>query len=70
LGILHLNPQDTQNLNFKILANTTMLVNIWAIGHDLKVWKNPSKFDLDQIFGSNINIKRSNYNLLPFGSGR
>jgi coumaroylquinate(coumaroylshikimate) 3'-monooxygenase len=44
-------------------------VNVWAIGHDPKVWKRPLEFDLNQVFGLDINVGGSNYNLLPFGSG-
>jgi cytochrome P450 len=44
-------------------------VNIWAIGFDLKVWKKPLEFDLDQFSNFDIKVGGSSYNLLPFGSG-
>jgi coumaroylquinate(coumaroylshikimate) 3'-monooxygenase len=57
-----------QILNKCFITNTNVLVNIlWAIGCDPKVWKRPLKFNLDQFFGLDINVGKSNYNLLPFG---
>jgi cytochrome P450 len=46
-----------------------MLVNIWAIGHDPKVWKKPLQFDPDQFSNSDIKVGGLSYSLLPFGSG-
>jgi cytochrome P450 len=37
LGVPHHNNTDAQILNYKIHANTTLFVNIWAIGRDSKV---------------------------------
>jgi coumaroylquinate(coumaroylshikimate) 3'-monooxygenase len=70
LGVPHFNSKDVQILNYKIPANTNVLINIWAIGRDPKIWKNPLEFDPDRFSNSNINVGGSNYNLLPFGSGR
>ncbi|CAK9854903.1 unnamed protein product, partial [Sphagnum jensenii] len=70
LGVPHLNTKDVQILNYKILANTTVIVNIWAIGRDSKVWKKPLEFDPDRFSNSDIKVGGSSYNLLPFGSGR
>jgi coumaroylquinate(coumaroylshikimate) 3'-monooxygenase len=70
LGVPHFNSKDVQILNYKIPANTNVLINIWAIGRDPKIWKKPLEFDPDRFSNSNINVGGSNYNLLPFGSGR
>jgi cytochrome P450 len=67
--LLHVNSKDTQILNYKIIANTNVIVNIWAIGHDPYAWKKPLEFNLDQFSSSNINVEGLNYNLWPFGSG-
>jgi cytochrome P450 len=45
-----------------------VLVNVWAISNDPKVWKNFWEFNLDQYLSFDINVWRSNFNLLPFGS--
>ncbi len=70
LGVPHLNAKDVQILNYKIPANTTVIVNIWAIGHDSKVWKKPLEFDPDRFSNSDTKVGGSCYNVLPFGSGR
>jgi len=69
LRVLHSNSRDVQILKYKIPANTIVLVNIWAINHDLEMWKNLLEFDLDQFSNSNIDVGGLSYNLLPFGSG-
>jgi coumaroylquinate(coumaroylshikimate) 3'-monooxygenase len=69
-GIPHSNGEDVQLLNYKIPANTTVLINLWAMGRDPKIWKKPLEFNPDRFSNSNINVGGSNYNLLPFGSGR
>jgi cytochrome P450 len=68
LEVPHFNSKDVQILNYKILANTIVLVNIWVIGRDLKMWKNLLEFDPDQFSTSNIDVGGLSYNLLPFGS--
>jgi len=70
LGVPHFNSEDVQILNYNIPANTTVFVNIWAIGRDPKVWKKPLEFDPDRFSNSNIKVGGSSYSLLPFGSGR
>jgi cytochrome P450 len=70
LMVPHFNTKDVQILNYKIPANTTTIVNIWAIGRDSKVWRKPLEFDPDRFFDSDIKIGGSSYNLLPFGAGR
>ncbi|CAM6060926.1 unnamed protein product, partial [Sphagnum tenellum] len=70
LAVPHFNSKDVQILTYNISANTNVLVNIWAIGRDPKVWKNPLEFDPDRFSNSNIKVGGSHYSLLPFGSGR
>ncbi|CAK9260332.1 unnamed protein product [Sphagnum jensenii] len=66
----HVNVKNAQILQYQIPANTTVVVNIWAIGRDPKVWNKPLEFIPDRFFNTNISLTGSNYNLLPFGSGR
>jgi len=70
LLVPHFNTKDVQILNYKILANTTTIVNIWAIGRDSKVWRKPLEFDPNRFSDSDIKIGGSSYTLLPFGAGR
>jgi coumaroylquinate(coumaroylshikimate) 3'-monooxygenase len=66
----HLNVKNAQLLHYKIPANTNVFVNIWAINRDPKAWKKPLEFIPDRFLNTNISLSGSNYNLLPFGSGR
>jgi len=70
LTLGHLNVKDVQLLHYKIPANTNVLVNIWAINRDPKAWKKPLESIPDRFLNNNISLLGSNYNLLPFGSGR
>nr|AKH61558.1 CYP76AD3/P450 tyrosinase fusion protein [Expression vector pWCD2111] len=50
--------------------NAQILVNLWAIGRDPKVWKNPNEFLPDRFLNSDIDVKGRDFGLLPFGAGR
>jgi cytochrome P450 len=43
-------------MNYKILANTHVLVNIWAIGRDPEIWKNPLEFNPDRFYNYDISV--------------
>ncbi len=70
MAIPHYNLKDSQILNYKIPAKTNVLVNTWVISRDPKTWKNPLDFNPDRFYNSNISVGGSNYNLLPFRTGR
>ncbi len=70
MAIPHYNLKDNQILNYKIPAKTNVLVNTWVISRDPKAWKNPLDFNPDRFYNSNISVGGSNYNLLPFRTGR
>ncbi|KAH7691113.1 cytochrome P450 family 1 subfamily A polypeptide 1 protein [Dioscorea alata] len=47
-----------------------VLVNVWAIGRDCKVWTNAEEFLPERFESSFVDVKGSDFRLLPFGSGR
>ena len=47
-----------------------VLVNVWTIGRDPELWKNPQEFYPERFIGEEIDVKGQDYELLPFGSGR
>ncbi|GLJ32433.1 hypothetical protein SUGI_0652660 [Cryptomeria japonica] len=59
---------------FVIPKDTEILVNVWAIGKDPSVWKNPWDFMPERFLEGHENSKigygGQNFELLPFGSGR
>lgn len=56
-------------------AQTTAMVNVWAITHDPSVWGEPSKFKPERFLecagaGDLLDVRGSNLRLAPFGAGR
>lgn len=69
LSIPHFSFDECTNVEgYYIPKNTRLLVNIWAIGRDPHVWKNPVQFDPDRFFGTGD--QRSDFDYIPFGAGR
>ena len=61
---------------YHVPANTQLLVNVWAIGHDERNWEKSNEFfperfmDTDTGLLLKFNVSSQKYNFLPFGSGR
>ncbi|KAA0065634.1 cytochrome P450 71A1-like [Cucumis melo var. makuwa] len=62
--------EDCQIAGYDIAKGTRVLVNVWTIGRDPTVWRNPHAFDPDRFMESSIDVKGQDFELLPFGSGR
>ncbi|XP_021889585.1 cytochrome P450 71B37-like [Carica papaya] len=55
---------------YKIYPKTRLHVNVWAIGRDPKIWKDPEEFLPERFAGSSIDFKGQHFEFLPFGGGR
>lgn len=55
---------------FDIPKGAIVNVNVWAIARDPTVWKNPLEFRPERFQEEDIDMKGTDYRLLPFGSGR
>ncbi|KAL5998225.1 hypothetical protein ACLOJK_009163 [Asimina triloba] len=60
---------------YHIPANTSVLINTWAIGMDPKFWENPEKFQPERFLSSSsscsqVDFGGHDYQLIPFGAGR
>ena len=55
---------------YDVFPETTILVNVFAIGRDPNSWKNPDEFYPERFEGSDIDFRGQHFELLPFGSGR
>ncbi|XVF73983.1 hypothetical protein PTKIN_Ptkin13bG0025300 [Pterospermum kingtungense] len=72
--------QDCKVNGYTIPSQSLLFVNIWAIGRDPRVWKDPFKFQSERFLKSSegeadinsglIDVKGFHYQLLPFGTGR
>ncbi|XP_074587849.1 cytochrome P450 93A3-like [Curcuma longa] len=58
---------------YDVPANTTVFVNMWAIGKDPKQWSEPLEFQPErftEVGGHNVDVRGQHFELIPFGSGR
>lgn len=62
--------EDCQVAGYDIPKGTRILVSVWTIGRDPKLWENPDEFCPERFIGKDIDVKGQDFELLPFGSGR
>ncbi|KAM7507968.1 hypothetical protein LguiA_018421 [Lonicera macranthoides] len=57
-----------------IPANTTAMVNMWAITHDPNLWADPLEFKPERFLehegGADVDVRGGDLRLAPFGAGR
>ncbi|MCD7470775.1 hypothetical protein HAX54_010885 [Datura stramonium] len=53
---------------FRVPRGTILLVNLWAIQNDAKLWEEPNAFKPERFM--DIKGKRDGFRLMPFGYGR
>ncbi|XP_058115257.1 (S)-canadine synthase CYP719A21-like [Magnolia sinica] len=71
LGIPHKTVKDTTLKGWKIDKGTAVMVNIYAIHHDPKVWDHPEQFMPERFLNENArNVSvATERSFLPFGAG-
>ena len=62
--------EDINVDGYDLPKGTQVIVNIWSIGRDPKIWDNPNEFWPERFIEKDIDVKGHDYELLPFGSGR
>ncbi|XP_003534174.2 uncharacterized protein [Glycine max] len=62
--------EDVTIDGYFIKKKSRIIVNAWAIGRDPKVWHNPLMFDPKRFENCNVDIRGSDFRVIPFGSGR
>ncbi|KAJ9553385.1 hypothetical protein OSB04_017430 [Centaurea solstitialis] len=66
----HMAAETCEVMNYTIPKNAKILVNLWEMGRDPKVWEDPLSFKPERFIGSKLDIKGQDFELLPFGTGR
>ncbi|XP_058079655.1 p-coumarate 3-hydroxylase-like [Magnolia sinica] len=55
---------------YDIPKGSIVHVNVWALGRDPAVWKDPLAFRPERFLEEDIDMKGHDFRLLPFGAGR
>lgn len=61
---------DVKIGGYDVPKGATVNVNAWAIGRDPTLWKNPLEFRPERFEEEDIDMKGTDFRLIPFGSGR
>ncbi|KAL3819341.1 hypothetical protein ACJIZ3_005246 [Penstemon smallii] len=75
LSWARLSTSDVQLSNGMVVpANTTAMVNMWAITHDVALWEDPLEFKPERFVpdmgGADVDVRGCDLRLAPFGAGR
>ncbi|KAJ6847125.1 cytochrome P450 CYP82D47-like [Iris pallida] len=71
LNVPHEATEECEIQGFRVPAGTQVIVNIWKLHRDPRVWPDPLEFRPERFMsGSNVDVRGQHFELIPFGSGR
>ncbi|KAD6119158.1 hypothetical protein E3N88_10429 [Mikania micrantha] len=65
--------EDCTVAGYNVKAGTRLIVNVWKLQRDERVWSDPSKFQPERFMGldhEHVDLRGQQFVLMPFGSGR
>nr|GMD53865.1 geraniol 8-hydroxylase-like [Ipomoea batatas]GMD88858.1 geraniol 8-hydroxylase-like [Ipomoea batatas] len=62
--------QDSELLGYVVPKGSQVLVNVWAIGRDPSIWKDPLMFEPERFMNTKVDVRGQDFELIPFGAGR
>ena len=64
--------EDYTVAGLQILAGKRLLINLWKMHRDPRVWSDLSEFRLERLLTENadFDVRGNSYEFLPFGTGR
>ncbi|KAL8225758.1 hypothetical protein R6Q57_018315 [Mikania cordata] len=65
--------EDCTVAGYSVKAGTRLIINVWKIKRDERVWKDPSKFKPERFLGSghaDVDMRGQQHVFVPFGLGR
>ncbi|XVE55803.1 hypothetical protein DITRI_Ditri03aG0186500 [Diplodiscus trichospermus] len=68
LLVPHESSEECMVEGYRIPSGTMLLVNIWAIQNDPKIWEDPTRFKPERFEG--VEGARDGFKSMPFGAGR
>ncbi|CAB3989964.1 steroid 17-alpha-hydroxylase 17,20 lyase-like [Paramuricea clavata] len=69
LAIPHYAEHETTVGPYRVPQDTIIFVNLWAINHDERVFKEPFKFDPSRFIDENGEVNRARFSSIPFSTG-
>ncbi|XP_058085620.1 probable (S)-N-methylcoclaurine 3'-hydroxylase isozyme 2 [Magnolia sinica] len=57
-------------MNYTIPKDCRVMVNVWAIGRDPGIWKDPLTFSPERFMETSVDYKGNHFEFTPFGAGR
>ncbi|CAN6298629.1 unnamed protein product [Urochloa humidicola] len=62
--------QTCQVMGYDVPKGTKVLVNVWAIARDNKLWDDGEVFRPERFDGSSVDFRGNDFEFTPFGAGR